>query len=66
MKSNHILLVEKLLLALVIALALLPCVGTAKDKVALNEQLLQAIDNGNLSKVRSLLEQGADPNMQTG
>ena len=66
MKSNHILLVEKLLLALVIALALLPCVGTAKDKAALNEQLLQAIDNGDLSKVRSLLEQGADPNMQTG
>jgi ankyrin repeat protein len=62
MKADRIPLVAKLLLALAVVFALLPCGVSAEDKDTINRQLITAVKKDELDKVKTLLARGADVN----
>jgi ankyrin repeat protein len=61
-KAGQAVRIARWLLALVVALALLPWVGRAGAPGTLGQQLIEAAKREDLSQVRSLLESGADVN----
>lgn len=62
MKTSPITLIRQLIPVLVLVLALLSCVGSAKNAAILDEQLIKAAAMGDSAEVIRLIEKGADPN----
>jgi hypothetical protein len=60
MKTRRILIISKWFLVAVLVFMMLPCAAIAKDTNALEEQLREATQAGDVARVRALLEKGAD------
>ena len=62
MKIARTPIITKRWLILILVLAVLPFVATAKDTASLDEQLIKAAENADYQRVKRLLDKGADPN----
>jgi uncharacterized protein YbaP (TraB family) len=58
MNPDRISVVATWLLALVVVLSLLPALAHAKDAASLDEQFIQAAEEGNLADVKKLVDEG--------
>ena len=66
MKNRRISKITKTWLAILVIMALLPCVGIAQDSAGPDEQLIGAAKKGDFDKVKSLLGEGAKVNAKNG